>query len=160
MGDLIEYIVEHCVRGTCTCEKCMDVSDEKIEQDVHTADIQFFKVTLKNSHCMSHIEKNAVKDNFIRFINNHKGVHKDIDIFDGKEHDFIEIGAWIGDNDMALMLMGMGELLDMWKVITPDRVASEFSEETRRMLTDAGCILIKYNRQHSPVNSSRRSIRV
>lgn len=167
MVELAEYIVEYCIKGSweCTCGKCIDIdSDDNVQNSgrkygTKTADVQLFKVTFRNLCDISKIEKDIIKENFIQLIKCHEGVNKDIDILDGREHGFIEIGKWIGDRNMALMLMGMGELLDMWEVITPNRVASEFSEETRKMLVDAGCILIKYKEPCNGENNRRRSTR-
>lgn len=32
---------------------------------------------------------------------------------------YIELGAWIGDQGLALSLMGLGKILGLWEVITP-----------------------------------------
>lgn len=50
---------------------------------------------------------------------NHKGVHCDLSPLDGKEHGYIEIGAWLDSQGMALRLMGMGASLGLWKLRTP-----------------------------------------
>ena|SRR3990167_8084804 len=144
MGGLAEYVFENCIRGTCMCGKCPDVPAKKFQPDGHTADVQFFKVALKNSR-LTDVDKDVIKKNFIQFIKSHKGIYSEIDLFDGNEHNFIEIGRWIGNQGVALELMGMGELLGIWKVATPNRLAPDFSEETRNMLAQAGYILIKYN---------------
>lgn len=144
MGDLIKYIVDNCIRGVCTCGKCTDTSAKKLQSDGHTVDVQFFKVALKNSG-LTDKDKEIIKNNIIQLIKNHKGIYSDIDIFDGNEHNFVEIGRWIGNQGIALELMAMGELLGLWEVATPNRLASDFSEETRNMLAEAGYISIKYN---------------
>jgi hypothetical protein len=33
---------------------------------------------------------------------------------------YIAVGAWIGDQGQALLLFGLGEILRLWKVITPE----------------------------------------
>lgn len=144
MGNLTEYIVENCIRGSCTCGRCTGSPAKKFQPDGHTADVQFFKVALKDSRSTD-IDKEVIKKNFIQLIKSHKGVYSEIDLFDGNEHNFVEIGGWIGNQGVALELMGMGELLGIWKVATPDRLAPDFSEETRKMLAGAGYISIKYN---------------
>ena len=48
--------------------------------------------------------------------------------------------------------MGMGELLGIWKVATPDRIAYDYSEETRKMLAEAGFVFIKYNESYRAKN--------
>lgn len=42
-----------------------------------------------------------------------------VDVFDGNEHGYMELGAWIGDQGLAMMLMGLGSLLGVWKLYTP-----------------------------------------
>jgi hypothetical protein len=145
MDDLTKYITDHCIRGTCTCGKCTDAYTEKFQPDEHTVDLQFFKVALKNR--ITDVDKEIIKNDIIQLIKNHKGIYSDIDIFDGNEHNFVEIGRWIGNQGIALELMGMGELLGLWEVATPNRLAPDFSEETRNMLAGAGYISIKYNRK-------------
>ena len=151
MGDLTKYIIDHCIRGTCMCGKCADVPAKKFQPDGHTVDVQFFKVALKNSH-LTDADKEIMNNDFVRLIKNHKGIYNDIDIFDGDEYNFVDIGAWIGNQGMALELMGMGELLGLWKVVTPNRLAPDFSEYTRSMLAGAGYISIKYNGKNEENN--------
>lgn len=151
MDNLAKYVIEHCARGACTCGRCIDAPAEKFQPDGHTADVQFFKVVLKNGS-LTDADKEIMKKDFIQLIKNHRGVYKDINLFSGDEYNFVEIGGWIGDQSLALMLMGMGELLGIWKVTTPDRIAHEYSEDTRRMLAEAGFILIKYNEHYRAKN--------
>jgi hypothetical protein len=143
MGSLVEYVFENCIRGTCICGKCEDTSAKKFQPDGNIVDVQFFKVALKNSK-LTHTDKEVMKNNFIELIKNHKGIYREIDLFDGNEHNVIDIGRWIGNQGVALELMGMGELLGIWKVATPNRIAPDFSEETRNMLAEAGYISIQY----------------
>lgn len=144
MDSLAEYVFENCIRGVCTCGRCVDAPAKKFCPDGHTADVQFFKVALKNSK-LTDVDKEVMKNNLIQLVNNHKGIYGELDLFDGDEHNFVEIGGWIGNQGIALELMGMGELLGIWKVATPDRLAPDFSEDTRKMLAGAGYISIKYN---------------
>ena len=142
MDDIAKYVIQHCIRGTCTCGRCINAST-KFQPNGHTSDVQFFKVVLKN-YKLTAEDKEIIKNNFIQLAKSHKGIYSDINIFDGDEHNFIDIGRWIGDQSLALMLMGMGELLGIWKVATPNRIAPDFSEETRNMLAGAGYISIQY----------------
>ncbi len=121
------------------CGRCADTGG-------HTVDLQFFKVALKNSR-LTDSDKEVMKNTLIQLIKDHKGIYGDIDLFDGNEHNFVEIGGWIGNQGVALELMAMGELLGIWKVITPDGIAPDFSEETRKMLAEAGYILMKYGKK-------------
>ncbi|MCK4666879.1 hypothetical protein KAU33_09030 [Candidatus Dependentiae bacterium] len=135
MEKILEFINEHAVRGACTCGLCDD-SPEKPEecQPVgHTADLEFFKVSLKG-------EPNAkILRELIK--NNHSGVFCDLDLFDGKEHSFIEIGGWIGDQSAALVLMGIGNLLGLWELFTPTTLG--MPPEFSKALAGQGLLYIK-----------------
>ena len=74
-----------------------------------------FMFFVKLSKEITDAEKKALKV----ILENHKGDFAEMNPFDGKEHSYIEIGAWIGDQQMALRLMGLGELLGFWKVMHP-----------------------------------------
>ncbi len=109
MEKLLEFIKQHSIRGECTCGKCIDGGTKQPEG--HTADLIFFKVAAVN-------EPNA--EELKRLIQSNKeGDFENVDLFDGKEHGYIELGAWIGDQGMALVLMGLGNLLGLWNLLTP-----------------------------------------
>lgn len=143
MSKLTEYILDKCIRGDCTCGKCVGIHTEKFQPNGQTADVQFFKVALKNGPTDE--EKEIIKNKLIELIKEHEGEFCEVDLFDGNEHNYPEIGGWIGDQSLALTLMGMGEILNIWKLTTPNSVSSELTEETRRMLADAGYISIRFN---------------
>lgn len=52
----------------------------------------------------------------------HKGVFCEMDPLDGKEHNYIELGGWVGDQGAALLLIGLGAALGLWKLLTPRTV--------------------------------------
>ncbi len=143
MGKLTEYILDKCIRGDCTCGKCVGIQTEKFQPGGYAADVQFFKVALKNDPTDE--EKEIIKNKLIELIKEHEGKFCELDLFDENEHNYLEIGRWIGDQSLALTLMGMGEILNIWKLITPNSVDSTLTEETRRMLADAGYISIRFN---------------
>lgn len=134
-SELIKYITEHTIRGDCTCGKCADASPNPKESQPrgHTADVQFFKVSLKNS---------PSKDDLLVLIRNHKGEFNDIDILDGSEHNYIEMGGWVGDQGLALTLMGMGELLGIWKLLTPNNLVPSLAEEAKMRMAGMGLVSI------------------
>ena len=43
---------------------------------------------------------------------------------------YIELGAWIGDQGLALALMGLGSALGIWGIITPQTLGIEGEEVT------------------------------
>ena len=135
MDDLINYIQEHTVQGACVYDLCWDASG-KSEDDQptgHTANVEFFKVSLKNDPDAAVLKK---------LINDSTGIFCELNLFDGNEHSYINIGAWIGDQGLALILMGMGELLDMWNLLTPTSMG--MPEELRQQMAGQGMVTIQF----------------
>ena len=112
----IYFIDEHSTRGACTCGLCVGAPEdpEDIQHEGHTVDMEFFKVSLKNNP-NPEVLRQLIKDN-------PTGAFSEIDLFDGKDHNFMEIGGWIGDQGLAIVLMGMGNLLGLWEVFTPTKL--------------------------------------
>ena len=55
----------------------------------------------------------------------HTGTFCNVNPFDGEEHSYIELGAWVGDQGMALSLIGLGAALGVWKLLTPKTVLGD-----------------------------------
>lgn len=127
MNELRQYIMKYAERGACTCGRCAEsitvdqksgeisvkltdpVEAAKHQPTGHTADVGFFKVKARDG---------ASADELKRLIQeNKKGEFGNADLFDGAPHDFIEIGGWIGDQGLALMLIGLGTVLGLWSVL-------------------------------------------
>ncbi len=109
MSKLGEYIIQHAVRGECQCGQCID-KGEAPDPNGHVADMVFFKVSLKGD---------PDADVLRGLLTEHPGDFGQVDVFDGAEHNYIELGGWLGDQGMALMLMGLGSLLGLWELLTP-----------------------------------------
>ncbi len=127
--DLYNFVTENTVRGDCQCGKCIDAPGnalgpdrESQQPDGHTADLIFFKVSAVG-------EPDA--EELRRLIKDHKGDYGEVDLFDGAEHGYMEIGAWIGDQGVAMMLMGLGSLLGLWRLLTPRTVLGALIDEDR-----------------------------
>lgn len=122
MQTLVEFIRAHSIRGACVCGECCDSqtnTPKPIPSAEHTADLVFFPVTLNQDTPPS-------PEAFIKLIQaNRHGINLDLDLFDGRLHDYFSVGAWRGDQALALRLMGMGALLNIWSLITP---LTEFAE--------------------------------
>lgn len=110
---------------------CVD-NPEEHQSIGHTANVEFFEVSLKNEP-----DKDVLK----RLINEWKGEFNDVDLFDGEEHGYMEIGGWIGDQGAALVLMGTGELLGLWTLLTPTSLG--MPKEMRQMLAGHRMVTIK-----------------
>ena len=74
-------------------------------------DVHFFKVDLVN---------NPDIEEFKKFITAHVGDFNEVDVFDRKEHGYMELGGWIGDKGIALRFMALGSDLGMWQLSTPE----------------------------------------
>ena len=138
MDDLIKYIRKHTIRGACNCGKCIDAPNNPKENqpDGHTADVQFFKVALNGK---------PDKDTLIKLIEKNNGVFdNELNPLDGNEHSYIEIGGWIGDQGAALLLMGLGKLLGIWKLLTPSSMLGDLIPDDLKMqMAGSGMVSIK-----------------
>jgi len=75
-------------------------------------DMYFFKVTMARDDQLDVQE-------FIRLTNEHEGEYANCNPLDGNEHNYIELGAWIGNQTIALQYMALGQMLGLWKVMQP-----------------------------------------
>jgi len=117
MSELVDFIRKHTERGACCCGRCFDgPPNPRLHQPLgHTADVVFFKVRAIGS---------PNPDTLCALISAHHGYDGEIVPLNGKEHSFLQIGGWIGDQGLALTLMGLGSLLGIWELITPRSIAS------------------------------------
>lgn len=113
MKPLRDFVIQHTDRNACRCGQCIDFSEDK-KLDGHTCNVFFFNVCLKD---------NPDPARFRELIEaNPAGDFCELNPFDGKEHSYIEIGGWIGDQGLALQFMGLGELLGLWGVMHPGKI--------------------------------------
>jgi hypothetical protein len=47
------------------------------------------------------------------------GAYATVDPFDGKEHSYLELGAWIGDQGLAMQYMALGVMLGLFQLLSP-----------------------------------------
>jgi hypothetical protein len=109
---LQEYVITHTQRGECQCGRCIDVGTTP-DPVGHTVDLEFFKVSQANT---------PSAEEFRQLTEAHHGSYAQPNVFDGQEHGYIELGAWIGDQGMALQYMGLGTLLGVFELLTPTKV--------------------------------------
>lgn len=113
MSPLADYVVNHTLRSACTCGKCIDAGDPNVFLLPHTVNMYFFNVCAVN---------NPDAAEFKKLVAEHTGSFCDCNPFDGKEHSYMELGGWIGDQGLAMQFMALGELLDCWKVMQPGMI--------------------------------------
>ena len=134
--ELIKYIEKHCERGACQCGHCIDAVDnpEEHQPTGHTADLVFFEVRAVGDPSAEEL----------RGLISEEGEFTDVDLFDGEEHSYMEVGGWIGSQNYALMLMGLGSLLGLWKLLTPkNMLGSLISVEMAMQMAATGMVTIK-----------------
>lgn len=108
--ELASYVLQHTRRGDCLCGSCCDAQDGS-QPTGHTADLVFFRVVSENSPSREEFERLTRE--------NGAGVFSSVDPLDGKEHSYLELGAWLGDQSIAMQYMGLGSLLGSFKLLTP-----------------------------------------
>jgi hypothetical protein len=126
---LDNYINKHTGR-LCAC--CAE--EEARNPTVKSADMIFFKVV-------------AVKDpkaeELRELIKNHESPYGPIDLFDGKEHSYLEVGGFVGDQGLALRLMALGSLLGLWKLMTPRTIlGATLPEDLVQKMAGVGYVTI------------------
>ncbi len=108
---LRKFVTDHSARGTCRCGRCIDHPGEDQQPADHTVDLVFFEVAAKGD---------PIAVDFRRLIEEaSEGEFCELNPWDGGEHSYIQVGAWIGDQGLALMFMGLGSLLGLWSIMTP-----------------------------------------
>lgn len=142
---LTKYVVSHTERGACQCDRCIDAPpDPQAKQPTgHTADLIFFNVRAINEaqpiELIALVKAAALE-----------GEYGPINLFDGHEHGYIEIGGWLGSQEIAFRLMGLGSLLGIWKLLTPRSVLGpDLSDEAATMIAGNGFITIQSLTPHS-----------
>jgi len=133
--DLADYVTKHIERGPCQCGKCFDAvrNPENKQPKGHTADLIFFKVRKTNNPDAEEFRK-LIEKKFPHWL-------------DGKEHSYLQIGGDIGDQGLALMTMGLGELLGIWNLLTPENMMPFVNERLKMEIAGLGYITIKAKKE-------------
>ncbi len=134
MEELQHYVANHTARSACRCGQCVTNGPGSLPG--HTFDMVFFEVSTFDGPDVAELER-LVRANV-------KGCHCDVDLLDGKEHNFMEVGGWIGDQGLALMLMGLGHLVGLWKCLTPANMLPDIDKGMAMQLAGSGMITIMY----------------
>ena len=151
--NLVEYVQKFSERGECKCGHCgdkgnlpdpvglpADAPPEERVSDIlsgtgHTADLMFFKVAKKEG---------ATAEEFIRLTKEHKGEFQACDPLDGAEHNYLELGAWIGDQGGAMQYMGLGSLLGVFSLLTPrTMLPKELADEMGMQMAGQGMVAVQ-----------------
>jgi hypothetical protein len=88
------------------------------------------------------------------------GEFGEVNVFDGAEHGYIELGGWLGSQQDALMLIGLGTQLGLWTLLSPKTVLGDVVDsEMEQMLAGQGLISIQARAARAPsdVETENRS---
>ena len=130
---LPSYVLNHTERGECSCGSCFDRGNNP-DPTGHVADTTFFKVAAKDSPC---------KGTFLDLCKSHRGEFNEVNPLDGQEHSFIELGWWLGDRGIALRFMGLGALLGVFKLLTPETLIPMMPSDLKMQMAQSGLVIIK-----------------
>lgn len=136
MTPLHAFILKHTQRGACACGRCADaVQDPKAHQpNGHTADMIFFKVAAKDNPDAAELKT---------LVAAHEGEYGPVDLFDGKDHSYLEVGGFVGDQGLALQLMGLGTVLGLWRLLTPRTVFHIEDDKLAMQMAGAGYVSVQ-----------------
>ncbi len=138
MDTLAEFVQANTTRNSCECGRCVDATDNPDTFPTkHSVSVEFFEVGLIDG-----LEPDAVE--FRRLVNEQKGVFGEVNLFDGEEHNYMELGGWIGDQGLALLTMALGDMLGVWTLMTPTSMLGEgIPKEMRMNMAGGGMVAIK-----------------
>jgi glutaredoxin len=104
---------------------------ERTEQE--GIDVQFFHIAK-----IGEPKATELKD----IIQRHVGDFCEADLFDNREHGYIEIGKWCGSQEVALKLMGLGTSLGLFTLMTPNSMIPNLSDDLKQEMAEKGFITI------------------
>lgn len=135
-----EMVAAYTERGQCRCGRCIDAQPVEPIGDttliLHTVDMVFFEVTVKPGLTL------AAFDEATRAL---KGWYATVDVLDGNPHGYMDLGAWVGDQGLALRYMALGVGIGRFSLIAPTTVTSmaSLSRERKLELAGAGLVFIQ-----------------
>lgn len=131
MQRLREYIRAYAIRGACTCGLCYGGPEnpEQHQPEGHTVDLTFFKVAAANG-ADANVFRALVQEALP-------------ECFDGQEHNYIELGAKLGDQGCALSMIGVGHVLGIWSALSPETVLGAIvDEKLKRDMAGMGMVAL------------------
>jgi hypothetical protein len=131
---LAEYVLKHTTQGECKCGRCIDVGTTPDPTGPHTVDLVLFKVAAVNA---------PSADDFRNLTYLHSGYYVECDPLDGKEHGYIELGGWIGDQTVALRYMALGVSLGVFRLLSPKTIMPGLAAELHMKMAIAGYVTVQ-----------------
>jgi hypothetical protein len=139
MPELNDYLHQH--------SQCLP----RESSDPAAVDVVHFKVIAKDK---------ADPQTLRALVAAHVGEFGEVNVFDGAEHGYIELGGWLGSQQDALMLIGLGTQLGLWTLLSPKTVLGDVVDsEMEQMLAGQGLISIQARAAQAPsdVETENRS---
>lgn len=133
MTTLVDYVMSHTERGECKCGKCLDVGNRP-DPTGHTADLIFFQMVAVAEPSQGEL---------LKLIDHHRGEFAKVNVLDGKEHGYIELGGWIGNQEAALRFMGLGHIVGLFKLLTPN-LLPDLPDDLKMQMAGSGMVSIQY----------------
>ena len=120
------------------CQYTLGHTDVGTEVDVlgTVVDMVFFKVAIIGA-----IDAGTLRDLVV--LAHLSDPSYDMDLFDGEEHSYLEIGGFLGSQELALRMMALGTLLNLWNLLTPATMIAGVGQETALKMAGAGYISIQ-----------------
>ena len=99
------YVRQHTSRGECQCGRCVDKMPDR-DAPPHSVNVHFFWVS-------------SINDPDKYFLRTLLSEHYPDRERLRKGPGYIELGGVLGDQSIALRLIGLGGILGLWEVVTP-----------------------------------------
>lgn len=105
-------------------------------QDETAADVVFFRVKVRGQPDREQLRE-------LLQARASQGTYGPVDVFDGKEHGYIELGGWLDSQGLALRLMGLGQQLGLWQLLTPRNMLGPGApEDLVQQMAGAGYVTV------------------
>ncbi len=79
----------------------------------------------------------------INALKHYRGQFCDLDLFDGNEHGFIEIGSFLGSQELAFRLMALLVHFDLVQLLTPLTLLPKCPRDLMMQMAATGLVTIK-----------------
>lgn len=127
-----KYVFDHTTQSECSCGRCIDTGNSESPSG-KTISVEFFDVGFIGD---------VDKEEFLKLLSEHKGEFCNIDFDDKKEHGYMEIGGWIGDQGLALRFMALGSFLGVFELMTPSNMMPDLPQDMRMQLATNGMVTV------------------
>lgn len=135
---LPEYVTLHTARTACKCGRCLVSGGDSAAQGA-SVHVTFFEVFAACDGGVMRPDAGALRG----LIAAHKGDFCECNPLDGQEHNYIELGGWLGSQETALRFIGLAHLLGLGKCMSPDTMMPFLDSGTKMSMAQAGMVTFK-----------------